>query len=194
MTTPGKAFRARVLTAHPDRGGEGSDVHPALRGVRPDHGGSGSTYEPGAGDESAREPSPRSNSTAPRPPDPDGDLDRSLHEDSLRDKRAPKPPDPTVAREAYLTWLGRVSAHSSAEIPGGNGDAPATLGTVLLLQTVLSFPAGLLLAGGLAILYSANDIHQNEETFEVLATIVTIIYYLCLFTFCCWIVRKYCDT
>jgi hypothetical protein len=131
-----EAFRARVLFAHPDHGGEDStfiQLRAAYMQIM---------------EELDRRPTPRPDTNRPsrispedgatKPLDPTRVLDLGLH-----NEHAQKSPDPRVTWEAQIAWVDRVSARA---VPGepvisvvcGIPALAIGLGTIILLLAHLS--------------------------------------------------------
>jgi curved DNA-binding protein CbpA len=156
------AFRARVPSTHPDRGGENADFV-ALRAA----------YERILAILDRREARKLANNQPERPknadPDvatsvsPSGNTGQSQQGDPARVERTKKRREPTRYQPAYLDWLQRVSADAARRDPRRRWKWVRRLGVSYLLLMICWFAVGAFSSFAASIYESNQRPHRDDQ-------------------------------
>jgi len=168
-----EAFRAKVPSTHPDRGGADLTFI-QLRAA----------YEQILA-ELDRRPRPDTNWPArvPRddgttkPLDPTRDLGRVLHEEAPHGEHAPRSPGSVVTPETDIAWLHRISAEAERRNPQRRWKWVRILGVSFLLYIIMAIPIMYLWGVLEPILNKDNDFGHarlDSDTLGVLLIVVNV--------------------
>jgi DnaJ domain len=168
-----EAFRARVASAHPDRGGEEAafiELRTAYerilaeldRRTRPRR-------------ETKRSARPSRNEGGTKPLDSTPDPGRADRAEVSRHDHTPRPPDPVISRRAYISWLSRASAEADRRDPRRRRKWARVLGATFLLSLVLLLPIAGLVSVAIQILDLEKALRRAGWDAESLNTLWVVL-------------------